>query len=223
MRIRDSRSFNFTIIENDIIDDVERFDKNDLLCYMALCRFANNETAECFPSYKTISSKMRVGLSTAIKSVKSLSDKGVIKIEKRKDDDGGDSSNLYTILNITAKEKADSQPQKSATKKSKSNNSIRKEDKKYTGNNSNCNQKNKNGIKCVNETFKKHGDNLEEVLQDSQKQKYEKEKEKDIEKNIVIFNVDDSVEEKNTYFNYLLDEGYINEFGTVLKYIELEV
>ena len=32
--IRDGRRFNFTIIENDIIDDIERFDKNDLLCYM---------------------------------------------------------------------------------------------------------------------------------------------------------------------------------------------
>ena len=98
--IRDGRRFNFTIIENDIIDDIERFDKNDLLCYMVLCRFANNETGECYPSYKTIAEKMRVGVSTAIKAVKSLIDKGVVEVQQRKNENGGDTSNLYTIVNI---------------------------------------------------------------------------------------------------------------------------
>lgn len=98
--IRDGRRFNFTIIENDIIDDIERFDKNDLLCYMVLCRFANNENGECYPSYKTIAEKMRVGVSTAIKAVKSLIDKGVVEVQQRKNENGGDTSNLYTIVNI---------------------------------------------------------------------------------------------------------------------------
>ena len=59
IRVLDGRKFNFTIIENEIIDDIERFDKNDLLCYMVLCRFANNETGECYPSYKTIAKLSR--------------------------------------------------------------------------------------------------------------------------------------------------------------------
>ena len=83
IRVLDGRNFNFTLIENDIIDDIERFDKNDLLCYMVLCRFANNSTGECYPSYKTIAEKMRVVVSTEIKAIKSLESKGVILISSR--------------------------------------------------------------------------------------------------------------------------------------------
>lgn len=133
--IRDGRRFNFTIIENDIIDDIERFDKNDLLCYMVLCRFANNETGECYPSYKTIAEKMRVGVSTAIKAVKSLIDKGVVEVQQRKNENGGDTSNLYTIVNINKdneNKKASTVPPVKADKENiKSNNSIPQNNKKY--------------------------------------------------------------------------------------------
>ena len=78
IRVLDGRNFNFTLIENELIDDIEKFDKNDLLCYMVLCRYANNSTGECYPSYKTIAEKMRVGVSTAMKAIKSLESKGVI-------------------------------------------------------------------------------------------------------------------------------------------------
>ena len=106
LRILDGREFNFTLIENELIDDIERFDKNDLLCYMALCRFANNKSGECFPSYKTIAEKMRVGVSTAMKAIKSLADKGVIEITSRKNEAGGDTSNLYTIQSLKPNKKA---------------------------------------------------------------------------------------------------------------------
>ena len=106
LRILDGREFNFTLIENELIDDIERFDKNDLLCYMVLCRFANNKSGECFPSYKTIAEKMRVGVSTAMKAIKSLADKGVIEITSRKNEAGGDTSNLYTIQSLKPNKKA---------------------------------------------------------------------------------------------------------------------
>ena len=100
IRVLDRRNFNFTLIENELIDDIEKFNKNDLLCYMVLCRYANNSTGECYPSYKTIAEKMRVGVSTAIKAIKSLESKGVIEISSRKNETGGDTSNLYTIKDI---------------------------------------------------------------------------------------------------------------------------
>ena len=100
IRVLDGRNFNFTLIEHELIDDIEKFDKNDLLCYMVLCRYANNSTGECYPSYKTIAEKMRVGVSTAIKAIKSLESKGVIEISSRKNETGGDTSNLYTIKDI---------------------------------------------------------------------------------------------------------------------------
>ena len=98
IQIKDRRKFSYTRIENSVIDNIEIFDKNDLLCYMVLCRFADNETSECFPSYKTIADKMRVSVKTAINAIKSLESKGIIHIENRKDSKGGDTSNLYTIL-----------------------------------------------------------------------------------------------------------------------------
>ena len=174
IRALDGRKFNFTIIENEIIDDIERFDKNDLLCYMVLCRFANNETGECYPSYKTIAEKMRVGVSTAIKAIKSLESKGAIKIHSRKNENGGDTSNLYVIQNINDENKKASTvpPVKAENENIKSNNSIHKNEKKYTKNikenNGNKVLKNKHND-TVKNTFTEYGaDELEKKLQKSQ-------------------------------------------------------
>ena len=174
IRALDGRKFNFTIIENEIIDDIERFDKNDLLCYMVLCRFANNETGECYPSYKTIAEKMRVGVSTAIKAIKSLESKGAIKIHSRKNENGGDTSNLYVIQNINDENKKASTvpPVKAENENIKDNNSIHKNEKKYTENikenNGNKVLKNKHND-TVKNTFTEYGaDELEKKLQKSQ-------------------------------------------------------
>src|SRR5699024_10423318 len=154
IRALDGRKFNFTIIENEIIDDIERFDKNDLLCYMVLCRFANNETGECYPSYKTIAEKMRVGVSTAIKAIKSLESKGAIKIHSRKNENGGDTSNLYVIQNINDENKKASTvpPVKAENENIQSNNSIHKNKKMYTKN-----TKENNGNKVLHN---KHNDSV---------------------------------------------------------------
>ena len=177
IRALDGRKFNFTIIENEIIDDIERFDKNDLLCYMVLCRFANNETGECYPSYKTIAEKMRVGVSTAIKAIKSLESKGAIKIHSRKNENGGDTSNLYVIQNINDENKKASTvpPVKAENENIKANNSIHKNKKKYTKN-----IKENNGNKVlhnkhndsVNNNFTNYGEKeLEKMIQDSQEKR----------------------------------------------------
>lgn len=178
--IRDGRRFNFTIIENEIIDDIERFDKNDLLCYMVLCRFANNETGECYPSYKTIAEKMRVGVSTAIKAIKSLIDKGVIEVQQRKNENGGDTSNLYTIVNASKdaeNKKASTVPPVKANKENiKSNNSIHENKKKYTKkikeNNENKVLHNKHND-TVNNNFTNYEEKeLESMLREKQKEKF---------------------------------------------------
>ena len=178
IRALDGRKFNFTIIENEIIDDIERFDKNDLLCYMVLCRFANNETGECYPSYKTIAEKMRVGVSTAIKAIKSLESKGAIKIHSRKNENGGDTSNLYVIQNINDENKKASTvpPVKAENENIKDNNSIHKNKKKYTKN-----IKENNGNKVlhnkhndsVNNNFTNYEEKeLESMLREKQKEKF---------------------------------------------------
>ena len=177
IRALDGRKFNFTIIENEIIDDIERFDKNDLLCYMVLCRFANNETGECYPSYKTIAEKMRVGVSTAIKAIKSLESKGAIKIHSRKNENGGDTSNLYVIQNINDENKKASTvpPVKAENENIQSNNSIHKNKKKYTKNikenNGNKVLKNKHNDTVKNTFTEYDADELEKKLQKSQEER----------------------------------------------------
>ena len=178
IRALDGRKFNFTIIENEIIDDIERFDKNDLLCYMVLCRFANNETGECYPSYKTIAEKMRVGVSTAIKAIKSLESKGAIKIHSRKNENGGDTSNLYVIQNINDENKKASTvpPVKAENKNIKDNNSIHKNKKKYTKNikenNGNKVLHNKHNDSVNNNFINYEEKELESMLREKQKEKF---------------------------------------------------
>ena len=178
IRVLDGRKFDFTLIENDLIDDIERFDKNDLICYMVLCRYANNSTGECYPSYKTIAEKMRVGVSTAIKAIKSLESKGVIKIHSRKNENGGDTSNLYVIQNINDENKKASTvpPVKAENENIKDNNSIHKNEKNYTKN-----IKENNGNKVlhnkhndsVNNNFTNYEEKeLESMLREKQKEKF---------------------------------------------------
>ena len=178
IRVLDGRKFDFTLIENDLIDDIERFDKNDLLCYMVLCRYANNSTGECYPSYKTIAEKMRVGVSTAIKAIKSLESKGVIKIHSRKNENGGDTSNLYVIQNINDENKKASTvpPVKAENENIQPNNSIHKNEKKYTKNikenNGNKVLHNKHNDSVNNNFINYEEKELESMLREKQKEKF---------------------------------------------------
>jgi DNA-binding transcriptional regulator YhcF (GntR family) len=195
IQIKDRRKFSYTRIENSVIDNIEIFDKNDLLCYMVLCRFADNETSECFPSYKTIADKMRVSVKTAINAIKSLESKGIIHIENRKDSKGGDTSNLYTILNFedkiakkeenkkassTAIDEAPNNIKSSTSINNSYNKSIPQKDKKDT-------KKNKTLKNKFNDGTNNHFENyepkeLENLLNETQKGKF-----KDLEEAAIKF------------------------------------
>ena len=180
IRVLDGRNFNFTLIENELIDDIEKFDKNDLLCYMVLCRYANNSTGECYPSYKTIAEKMRVGVSTAMKAIKSLEGKGVIEISSRKNETGGDTSNLYTIKDIKQyyeNKKASTGGTVKASNTNKNNidtNIIPQNNKKYSSKNKeNKNNTGKGASANVNNTFTNYSeDELEKMLLEKQAIKF---------------------------------------------------
>ena len=206
IRVLDGRNFNFTLIENELIDDIEKFDKNDLLCYMVLCRYANNSTGECYPSYKTIAEKMRVGVSTAMKAIKSLESKGVIEISSRKNETGGDTSNLYTIKDIKQyyeNKKASTGGTVKATNTNKNNidtNSIPQKDKKDTKK-ENKNNTGKGASANVNNTFEKYNPKeLESMLKEGQKGKFYKGREEDEKQNYIdgnVVNVDNCITDNN--------------------------
>ncbi len=96
--LQDKR-FDFTILENDIVRDTEKFNKNELLAYIAICYHADKQ-GTCFPSYEGIARIMRASRTTAINAIQGLVEKGVIKLENRKTDEKKKelTSNLYTLV-----------------------------------------------------------------------------------------------------------------------------
>lgn len=94
------RRFDFTILENDIVRNTEKFNKNELLAYIAICYHADKKEGTCFPSYEGIARIMRASRTTAINAIQGLVEKGVIKLENRKTDVKKKelTSNLYTLV-----------------------------------------------------------------------------------------------------------------------------
>ena len=96
--LKDER-FDFTILENDIVRDTNKYNKNELLAYIAISYYAD-KAGNCFPSYEGIARIMRTSRTTAINAVQGLVEKGVIKLENRKSDEKKKemTSNLYTLV-----------------------------------------------------------------------------------------------------------------------------
>lgn len=96
--LKDQR-FDFTILENDIVRDTDKYSKNELLAYIAICYHADKQ-GTCFPSYEGIARIMRASRTTAINAIQGLVEKGVIKLENRKADEKKKelTSNLYTLV-----------------------------------------------------------------------------------------------------------------------------
>ena len=96
--LKDER-FDFTILENDIVRDTEKYNKNELLAYIAISYHAD-KAGTCFPSYEGIARIMRTSRTTAINAIQGLVEKGVIKLENRKSDEKKNemTSNLYTLV-----------------------------------------------------------------------------------------------------------------------------
>lgn len=98
IKIKDSRKFNWTMVENEMIDNFERYTKNEVMAYLVIARYANSDS-QCFPSYKTIAEKMRCSKRTAIDVIKSLVEKGVLIKETRVIPGSSENtSNLYTLV-----------------------------------------------------------------------------------------------------------------------------
>jgi len=68
--------------------------------YIALSKFADNNTKKCYPSYKRIAETMGSSERTAIRAVKELEDKGAINILRRPKEDGDNETNLYELIAV---------------------------------------------------------------------------------------------------------------------------
>jgi len=102
--LRDGRTKNWFYLENDLLDreDLTIYEKT---VYIVIARYVNGEN-KAFPSYETIAKKGSMAKVQAMRVVKSLIQKGLLKKEGRKNKDNeGSTSNLYTLLNPSPQDK----------------------------------------------------------------------------------------------------------------------
>lgn len=81
-------------IKSDVLDTAEQ-----KLLFIILKSFANSKNT-CFPSFQKLASISKLSKRKVQSTLKELEAKGVLKIEKRLREDGGLSSNLYTLYDF---------------------------------------------------------------------------------------------------------------------------
>ena len=87
----------YTKIPNELFTTEQITFKEKMLLFY-LCMRAGSKKV-CFPSISRIAKELRISETTVISCIKALEQKGFIKKERRRNLNGGNSSNLYTIEN----------------------------------------------------------------------------------------------------------------------------
>lgn len=86
----------FIKVPLDVMED-ERLKKSDKMVYLSLCRYADNETRECYPSRKSLEKFSGVSNRTLTVSLQTLETFGYVEIRKRFHRSGRKMSNYYVL------------------------------------------------------------------------------------------------------------------------------
>lgn len=86
----------FTKIFNDFLES-ELLDKHEKLIFIAIKRFADNDTLVAFPSLKTLHKMTGISIRWIKKSIDHMEELGILKVENRTSEENGKQSNLYTL------------------------------------------------------------------------------------------------------------------------------
>lgn len=89
----------FTLVYHDFMES-KLLDYKEKLIFIAIKRYANNETLKAFPSLKTISGITGISQRTIQRCIEHMVDIGVISVEHRVDPDKGNQSNVYTLYDF---------------------------------------------------------------------------------------------------------------------------
>lgn len=100
--VLDRRNAPFVMVTRAVLED-EKLKAADKSVYSTLCMYADNQTADCWPSRETILNKAGVSDKTLRNSLKNLEDSGYIKVVNRYAGDGRQLSNLYVLLDVLGK------------------------------------------------------------------------------------------------------------------------
>ena len=89
-------------LESNILDTYEK------MVFIALKKFADNDSIRAFPSLKTIHGITGISLSQVRRSIEHMEQLGVISVEHRTDKEKGHQSNIYTLCDYAEIWKVDS-------------------------------------------------------------------------------------------------------------------
>jgi hypothetical protein len=99
MTIRQRRTAERFFVDNAIIDEFgDQLSPYGLAVYVALCRHADIDSQECYPSHSTLAKETGMGEASVKKAVRKLEDLGLVRVSERWRENGGQTSNLYTLL-----------------------------------------------------------------------------------------------------------------------------
>jgi predicted transcriptional regulator len=97
-QVQDKRQWNYTKVDNAVIDDSD-LTIYDKMTYIALCRFADHNTKDCFPGHQKLAEIIGASKPMVIKSLKRLEDMKLIEIQRRTE--GKQKlTNIYNILGV---------------------------------------------------------------------------------------------------------------------------
>ncbi len=112
MAIRDSRDKNWFWLENECIDlYTKHLGVFVMAVFLSLCRHADHETQQCYPSMKLIADELGISTKTVERATKKLEKWNFISVTRSKNDDGTQANNLYTLLSRKDRKKIPSDPQ----------------------------------------------------------------------------------------------------------------
>ena len=98
-RVRSRRTVKRFFVDNTIIDNHgQALGAYGIAVYATLCRFANRETQDCFPSHAAVAKKLGISERQVQRVMNVLREEGLVWWEGRVGSDGGQTSNLYVLL-----------------------------------------------------------------------------------------------------------------------------
>lgn len=97
----------FTLVYNDFLES-DILNYYEKMVFIALKKFADNDSMRAFPSLKTIHSITGISLSQVRRSIEHMEQLGVISVEHRTDKEKGHQSNIYTLYDYAEIWKVDS-------------------------------------------------------------------------------------------------------------------
>jgi len=106
IRIVDRRKPRYFRVDNELFDDghAARMKPSGLAVYLCLCRHADYDTNDCYPSYQTIAKKCGVSRPTVINHCKRLAQLGYIETEHNFNSNGDFMSNTFYLLELPKNE-----------------------------------------------------------------------------------------------------------------------